>query len=395
MKQFPTLYKRTSNGSIQLWTVTANDDGSYQAVEGIQGGKLTESAPHTCEPKNPGKKNATTAAQQAEKEAKADWDKKLKRGYCVDINGIDTVTFRRPMKGYKWKEQSKNVIFPVGVQNKLNGVRYQSEIDRSYSTGGETFYTTPHIRAALAPMFEDYPELFLDGEAFNPALKKNLNRLIHVVSVAYKPKDLTPELLAESERIVRLHLFDGYGFDGITPETPYDERLAAVQRLIKKYKPAYTVVEKQWKVADLKTLLADLEKNRLEDGEGLMVRWGDCPRKEGKSKYLLKLKHFDDDEFTIVDIQEGNADWKGCAKRIVLKLPEPATNETKDETFAANIEGDREWLRDLFVRKDEFIGEPATTEYQQMSEYGIPQLPWVRAIRNYEKTKSKAAVKKQ
>ncbi|NBQ70370.1 MAG: hypothetical protein EBU46_16670, partial [Nitrosomonadaceae bacterium] len=236
----------------------------------------------------------------------------------------------------------------------------------------------------LAPIFADHPAAFLDGEAYNPALKKNLNRLIEVVSVAYKPKDLTPELLADSERIVRLHLFDGYGFDGITPETPYDQRLAALERLLKRYKLKYTVVERQWKVANLKTLLADLEKNRLEDGEGLMVRWGDCPRKEGKSKYLLKLKHFDDAEFTIVDIQEGNADWKGCAKRIVLELPEPATNATKDTTFAANIDGDREWLRELFVRKNEYIGQRATVEYQQLSEYKIPQIPWVRAIRNYE-----------
>lgn len=382
--KFPTLYKRTSNGAIQQWTIISNKDGSYHAEEGLVGGKLTTSAPHTCEPKNPGKKNATTAAEQAEKEAKADWDKKLKRGYCRDVDGIDEVTFRKPMKGYKWKEQAKNVVFPVGVQNKLNGIRYQSELARSYSTGGETFYTTPHIREELGQIFVDYPEAFLDGEAFNRALKRNLNRLIHLVSVAYKPKDLTPELLAESKAIVRLHLFDGYGFRGITPETPYDDRLVAVTKLVAEYKPKFIEVEKQWKVKDLKTLLADLEANRLDGGEGLMVRWGDCPRKEGKSRFMLKLKHFEDDEFIIVDIQEGNADWKGCAKRIVLKLNEPATNETKDETFAANIEGDREWLRELFERKDEFIGQPATTEYQQMSEYGIPQIPWVRAIRNYE-----------
>lgn len=384
MKQFPTLYKRTSNGAIQQWSITSNDDGSYYAVEGLVGGKMTTSAPHTCEAKNTGKKNATTAAQQAEKEAKADWDKKLKRGYCEEIGGIDDVTFRKPMKGYKWKEQAKHVVFPVGVQNKLNGIRYQSEAARSYSTGGETFHTTPHIRGELGQIFIDHPQAFLDGEAFNTKLKKNLNRLVHLVSVVYKPKDLTPELLAESQAIVRLHLFDGYGFNGITEETPYDQRLAALKKLVAGYDFKYIEVERQWKVKDLKTLLADLEANRLDGGEGLMVRWGDCPRKEGKSKYLLKLKHFDDDEFTIVDIQEGNADWKGCAKRIVLKLNEPATNETKDETFAANIDGDREWLRELFTRKDEFIGQPATTEYQQLSEYGIPQLPWVRAIRNYE-----------
>ena len=53
-------------------------------------------------------------------------------------------------------------------------------------------------------------------------------------------------------------------------------------------------------------------------------------------------------------------------------------------TFASNIEGDRKWLKTLLERKDEFIGEEATVEYQRLSEYGVPQIPFVRAIRNYE-----------
>jgi hypothetical protein len=58
-----------------------------------------------------------------------------------------------------------------------------------------------------------------------------------------------------------------------------------------------------------------------------------------------------------------------------------------DTQFDSNIKGDEAWLRELFQNKKKYIGEPATTEYQHYSEYGIPQLPYVIAIRNYEKSK--------
>lgn len=389
MTKLPTLYKRTSTGKIQQWTIWADGD-SYYIEEGQVEGKLTLTAPHTCKPKNPGKKNATTAEQQAVKEAKADWDKKLERGYCEDINGIDAVTYRKPMKGYKWHEQAKNVVYPVTLQNKLNGIRCQSEEDRSYSTGGKTFHTIPHIREELALLFAEYPEGFFDGEAFNNELKKRLNRLVELVSVVIQPKDLTAELLEESRQIVRLHLFDGYGFDGVTEKTPYDERYAALtklfNRLNKKHKFKYLVLEPCWKVNDFDTLVADLKKNRESDGEGLMIRWGDCPRKEGKSTMMLKLKHFDDAEYKVLRVEEGNADWVGCVKRVVLALPEPVIGaDGKEQTdFAANILGDRPYLRDLWNNQHKIVGKQVTVEYQQLSEYGIPQIPWVTAIRDYE-----------
>lgn len=185
MKQFPTIYKRTSGGKIQLWTVIAEDD-SYHTEEGVQGSTISINKPHNCEAKNIGKANETTGAEQAIVEAQAKWDKKLKSGYAKDIEDIYSVAFKKPMKGYKWREQAKKAKPPFDVQDKLNGVRYQAEEDASRSTGGEIFFTTPHIREELAPMFVDYPELFLDGEAFNFELRSHLNRLTELVSVCYK-----------------------------------------------------------------------------------------------------------------------------------------------------------------------------------------------------------------
>lgn len=385
MKKFPILYKRTSKGGTQQWQIVSDAD-SYTTVEGMVNGKLTTNNPHLCQPKNPGKANATTAAQQAEKEAEAKWDKKLKQGYVEDVTAIDSVTFRKPMKGDKWKDRQDEVIFPIDVQDKCNGIRCQNEVDAARSTGGEIFHTIPHIRAALSPIFEQWPEAFIDGEAFNYGLRRNLNRLIELVSVMIKPKDLTPALLAESEKIVQLHVFDGWGFGTITKDTPYKERHAAVTKLIKDLDSKYLYVLKSTQVDDVRTLLKLLKENKKTGGEGLMVRWGACEYKHGRSKYLLKLKHFDDAEFEVLDIQEGNANWTGCAKRVVLKLPAPCKGADGKimTSFASNIDGDVPWLRRLFLNRKEVIGEMATCEYQQLSEYGIPQIPWVRAIRNYE-----------
>lgn len=386
MKRFPTIYKRTSKGQIQEWTIIAGKD-SYHTEEGVQGGTISVNKPHNVEPKNVGKANETTAEQQAEIEAQAKWDKKLKTGYAKSITEIDKVAFKKPMKGYKWKEYAHKVVFPVQVQDKLNGVRYQAESDASRSTGGEIFYTTPHIREALAPIFKAYPYIFIDGEAFNFELRTRLNRLTELVSVCYKEKDLTPELLAESKQIVEFHVFDAYGFEGITEETPWVERYAALEKLLEKFAPRYVHLLEYWTVKSLKELMTALEDNRKEGGEGLMVRWGNCPRKEGKSTMMLKLKHFEDDEFEIVDITGGNGNWAGCAKTIRLKLNNPSPRG--DTEFDSNIKGDEAWLRELFQNKKKYIGEPATTEYQHYSEYGIPQLPYVIAIRNYEKKKKK------
>ena len=348
---------------------------------------MTTSKPHTCEGKNSGKANATTPAEQAAKEAKAKWDKKQRTGYTQDVKAIDKVAYKKPMKGDKFKEREDEVIWPAWVQDKLNGVRCQNEDVGALSTGGKLFHTIPHIRAALSPIFEVHPSAFIDGEAYNKEMKQHLNRLIELVSVVYQPKDITPEMLAESERLVKLYIFDGYGFNGITMETPWDERYAATKALVKDIQAKYVVgkhlvMHPYWIAKNKAEFKAALAKNREEKGEGLMLRWGKCPFKHGRSKFMLKDKHFDDAEFEIVAIEEGNGDWVGCAKRIVLKLHKPTP--TGETTFAANIEGDRKWLRELYERREEFIGEMATVEYQQLSEYGVPQIPFVRAVRNYE-----------
>ena len=380
-ESLPTLYKRTTSLAIQEWTVAVTE-GGYFVRSGQTGGKIKESALHGCEAKNVGRANETTVAAQAKIEAEALWLKKQKEGYTPDINAIDDQTFKRPMKGDPFDKRYKEIVYPCIIQDKLNGIRCQSEADRSYSTGGETFHTIPHIRAALKPLFDKYPNLFIDGELFNYELRRNLNRLVKLVSVVYQPKDITPELLAESAKIVQLHVFDGYGFDNITMDTPYIDRMNAVAHLLYQRVPELFIKAVAFRtVRNEEELMAAFLKTKDDGGEGIMIRHGACPFKHTRVPYLIKLKHMMEEEFTIFDIQEGNGDWKGRAKRMVLKIKNQAGAEV---CFDSNIDGDMGHLKEIFEHRAEHIGKKATCRFQHKSEYGIPQLPWVSAIRDYE-----------
>ncbi len=391
----PTLYKRTSTGKVQQWTITT-DGSSYSVTEGIVGGKLTTTQPHTCEPKNTGKANATTGEEQAIKEAQAKWDHKLAHGYARTAGSIDDTGYKEPMLAKQWSDYEDKVELPLYVDPKLNGMRCNALKASVKSRKGKDIHTIPHIVAELKDLFEKYPALFLDGELFNYEYKNNLNRLIELTSVAYKPKDLTPELLEESKRIVQFHVYDGFGYQDIGFDTPFATRREALADLLKGYKYVKVVKttvinpkdkDKKKAMAEAKAQLMKMLKEAVKQKEeGLIIRWGTAPYEFKRSKYLLKLKNFIDAEFEIEAVQEGNGDWSGCAKRIVLKLPKPVIGRDGVEVtnFASNIEGDREWLRKLFQEKEKVIGELANCEFQEYSEYGIPLIPYVRSIRNYE-----------
>ena len=91
----PTLYKRDTTGKIREWTIQYKD-AATRTVAGILDGNLVESGWKEATAKNEGRANATTAYEQAEKEAKADWDKKVGKEYFEDINKIDTYDKFKP-----------------------------------------------------------------------------------------------------------------------------------------------------------------------------------------------------------------------------------------------------------------------------------------------------------
>ena len=88
MKEFQKLYKKTSTGAIQEWTVSVEELNGVATIINNYGqvdGKIQESREQVPEGKNTGRANATTALEQAEAQAKSRWEKQLKKGYAQTI----------------------------------------------------------------------------------------------------------------------------------------------------------------------------------------------------------------------------------------------------------------------------------------------------------------------
>ena len=75
--ELPMLYKKTSVGKIQVWSISTVES-TIITISGQMDGKMITSTDTVTDGKNAGKKNETTASQQAELEAKAKWTKQLK-----------------------------------------------------------------------------------------------------------------------------------------------------------------------------------------------------------------------------------------------------------------------------------------------------------------------------
>ncbi len=377
-----TLYKRNSNGKLQQWRIWA-EGGAYYTEEGIVNGKVTRSKAHTCEGKNPGKANATTPEAQAVKEAKAKWEKKLATGYTTEASSVDSTGYREPMLAKKFEDYKAEVTYPVEVDQKLNGMRCNITAAGARSRKGKPIHTIPHVLKALAPAFKKHPHLFLDGELFNPVYQNNLNRLIELTSVIFQPKDLTRELLDESERIVQFHVYDGFTTE-VDSQAAFVDRREVLRQLLQNV-PSVHVLQSV-RCTNETEVREELAKTRKARKEGIIVRWGVCRYEFKRSKYLLKLKNFESDEFEIVAVEEGNGDWVGCAKRMILKLHKPvvARDGSTVTEFAANIDGTRQSLQRMWKNRMLLPGKLATVEFQEYSEWGVPLIPWVRCIREYE-----------
>src|SRR6266404_3295984 len=95
MRKYPTLYKKTSTGAIQEWTVAVRGHPDWYPAVGIYtwhgqvGGKIQENFEKISKGKNIGKKNETTPEQQGFAEALSRWEKQKKKGYVENITSAE------------------------------------------------------------------------------------------------------------------------------------------------------------------------------------------------------------------------------------------------------------------------------------------------------------------
>lgn len=177
-RTFETLYKKSSTGADQEWTVSTEDNVIITRW-GQVGGSIQETRDIIAAGKNAGKKNETTPIQQAQLEAEALWTKKLKKGYVKSLDDaragkVDDVIEGgvNPMLAHKYSEQAKKIVFPALVQPKFDGHRCIAVVEN----GKATLWTRtrkpitglPHIVADLEAMVAKagVKDVILDGELY-------------------------------------------------------------------------------------------------------------------------------------------------------------------------------------------------------------------------------------
>lgn len=375
--KLPTIYKKTTTGKTQHWTIEVENE-KYRTISGQISGKDKVSEWTICFGKNPGKANETTAAEQALKEAKAKRDLKLLGEYKEKLEDVDKdIGFVLPMLAENYKDYKDEIVFPVGSQKKYNGMRCVASINGLFSRKGKPIKAAPHIMESLLPLFKKRPSMVLDGELYSHKHRHNLNRILKLVR-KLKPKEKD---LEQSKELIEFHLYDCCCIKK-NNQLDYEERYGLLQGIATLELPHIFVAELD--IAKDHKELDTLYKAYLKDEyEGQMIRKLNEVYQNKRTKFLLKRKPFIDAEFPVVDIIEGEGNRTGTAGRVVCKLPKPHPI-TKDETFDSNIKGDYKYLKEVLIEKKKYIGHSATVRFTSYSEYGVPQCPYVTAFNREE-----------
>ena len=353
-----TIYKKTKTGATQEWTIEV-EGNKYRSHSGQVGGQITTNEWTVCFGKNVGRANSTTDAEQAMAEAVAKRTKKLESGYFEDVNNINEQQYFEPMLAAKWEDYKDKIQYPIYSQPKLDGIRCIVTKAGMFSRNGKPIVSAPHIRKALDKLFKHEPDLILDGELYADKFANDFNKIVSLVKRT-KP---TAEDLMDSERQIEYHVYDVPSVD----ET-FTGRWRELDELALDFPNCVKKVETH--IITEEFYITDWYENYIERGyEGQMLRL-DSKYENKRSKSLLKHKTFVDEEYTILDICEGEGNRTGTAGYMVFETAE-------GKPFKSNVKGTWDETAEMLKSKKKLIGKQATIKYFNLTPDGIPRFPFV------------------
>ena len=276
----------------------------------------------------------------------------------------------KPMLAYKVDKKPVDWSEKVFIQPKLDGVRCIFTKDGAYSRTGKEFKNLAHVKYDLADFFKKHPDIVLDGELYNHALKNDFEKIISLVR-KQKPTDQDAR---DAENLVQYHVYDATHsmlscvtyqsrFNWLTRYLP----IAATMTLIKN-----TVVDSY----DEAKMLHDVH---LAQGyEGSMLRLN--KKYEHKRSYnLQKFKDFSDTEATIVGYEAGKGKFTGLIGKFFMQ--DDDGNEFGCPIGKGYNFADRKNILDNI---HDYIGQRATFTYFQRTQAGSYRHPLFKTLRNYE-----------
>jgi len=348
-----TLYKRSTTGKVSEWSIEV-EANKFRTISGFTDGLKITSDWTVCEGKSYNSSN-----EQALKQAQSLHKKKKELGAFEDIKDIDKEVHFKPMLADKWGDRKSKIKYPIFSQPKLDGVRCIVKSDGMWSRNGKKIISAPHIYEALKPLFDNDPFLIFDGELYTDKLANDFNKLISLVSKK-KPE---PEDLVECEKYIEYHIYDVPSNSGTFHKRNFYLWLLRNQ-LPKCCKIVETVIlNSEQEVKDTFT-------KYIEAGyEGQMLRVNDVYENK-RSKFLLKDKEMDTDEFTILGVKEGQGKLANKVGKVTIKTKNGVELESA-------VNGTHDFLADLWTRRNELIGKEATVRFFGYTPDGSLRFPKV------------------
>lgn len=367
MITYTKLYQKDQTGKVRYWYMQ-QDENKYRSISGIQGREDTsEQVSEWTEVKegtNIGKVNEKNPIVQATFLCDRMYTIRKEQGYAEDLKDAGKKFFQ-PMLAAKYfglKKKQIDEIFKdnVYIQPKLDGIRCIVTKDGMFSRHGKEILSAPHVRRSLDPVFRKYPDLILDGELYNHDLNADFNQII---SLARKTKP-TEEDLKESEKYIQYWIYD-------LPSCPenFHKRNWELTELWFEFEKEF---DKYCICVETHMVLSDKEvQHRLEDYldhgyEGAIVRL-DKPYENKRTNSLLKVKKFEDEEFTIVDIEEGRGNLAGKAGRIVV--------DVDGKRVSAGLKFSHDDATEIWRNRAQYIGKKATIKYFNRTPDGSLRFP--------------------
>ena len=281
---------------------------------------------------------------------------------------------KKPMLAYPVSDKPIDYTKPVFMQPKLDGVRclIQQEFHKdgdkvvAYSRTGKEWKNIDHILQSLKPFFAGNPDVILDGELYNHALRDDFEKIISCVR-KQKP---TPMDRAESRKLVQFHCYD-----------IVDESLLfadRIQWLQTNLKPTYGIKI----VQTTKGICSNDQANAFQDlnlkagYEGSILRLNteyQCKR----SHSLRKFKDFHDAEAVITDWVEGKGKRKGTIGKFMAI-------DADGNTFGMPVMDNFKKLQTMFKEMQGWVGKEATFTYFERTKANSYRHPLFKAIRDYE-----------
>jgi len=226
-----------------------------------------------------------------------------------------------------------------------------------WSRNGKKIISAPHIYEAMKPLFETNPDLIFDGELYADKFANDFNAICSLVKKT-KP---TSDDLKKSAESIQYHIYDLPSCSGVFSERSEVLYSLDLPKCCKRVDTHFVIHE---------SLLIDLYSAYVNQGfEGQMIRL-DKEYESKRSKSLLKHKSFIDEEYTILDVVEGEGNKTGMVGSFVFR---------SKTGYIFNSSPKYSWdeCKELWKQRQELIGKSATVKYFNLTPDGVPRFPYV------------------